>query len=114
MDYKSWGGVLEYTLWSDKLVHLTIPVWIGGGEVEMDRKDNFGDINPNPYGEQYFFVVEPSAMLEINLHKYVKLNAGIGYRAVSNMTYRNFDQSALIGITGNVGLKIGLFNTCKK
>jgi hypothetical protein len=60
-------------------------------------------------GESNFLVVEPSALLEINLHKYVRLNVGGSYRVVGDMTYRNFDQSALSGLAGHVGLRFGLF-----
>jgi hypothetical protein len=113
MDYRAFGGFIEYTLWSEKLVHLTIPIFIGGGEVEMDLKDSYSGNDGNPYGERSFFIIEPSACLEINLHKFLKLNAGVGYRMANNMTYRNFDQTALTGFTGNIGLKMGLFKRNK-
>jgi hypothetical protein len=114
MDYRVGGGFIEYTFWPDKLVHLTIPLFIGGGEVEMDLKDSYSGNDQNLYGEKFFFIIEPSANLEINLHKFLRLNAGVGYRMASNMTYRNFDQSALTGFTGNIGLKLGLFKRNKR
>lgn len=104
MDYWSVGGFLEYTLLSDKILHLTFPLYIGGGEVEMDRESGDLDI-----GEAYFFTVEPSALLEINVHKFVRFNLGAGYRIMGQMNYRNLDQSDLSGLTGYAGLKIGLF-----
>ncbi|MBY0479062.1 MAG: hypothetical protein K2Q24_15545 [Chitinophagaceae bacterium] len=103
------GGLLEYTLWSDKVVHLTFPLAIGAGKVEMDRLDNIRSISGQPYGEKTFFFAEPSALVEINLHKYVRLNAGAAYRFVGNMAYRNFNQTALTGLSGVIGLKFGLF-----
>jgi hypothetical protein len=109
MDYRAWGGFIEYTLWSTKLVHLTFPLLIGGGEVEMDKRDNYSDSNQNPYGEKMFFILEPSVFFEINLHRFVRFDAGISYRIVNDMTYRNFNQSSLIGFTGTIGLKIGVF-----
>jgi len=104
MDYWSAGGFVEYTVWSKKLVHLTLPVSLGISEVQMD--DSFGAAG---LGEAKFFQIEPSAMVELNLHKYVRLNAGAGYRFVSNMNYRNFNQNDVSGLTGYLGLKIGLF-----
>lgn len=103
------GGLIEYTLWSANAVHLTFPLIIGTGKVEMDRLDGIRNISGQPYGEKYFFFAEPSALLEINLHKYVRLNAGANYRFVGKMAYRNFNQSALSGISGVVGLKLGKF-----
>lgn len=104
MDYRAAGGFLEYTLYSDKLVHVTFPLFIGGGEVEMDNENGSAGL-----GEQGFFLIEPSAMLEVNLHKNLRFNVGAGYRIVNEMSYRNFDQSALSGLTGYVGLKFGIF-----
>ncbi len=105
MDYWSLGGFVEYTAWSKKLVHLSFPLFIGFGEVEMDNEPDNLEL-----GEAYLFLVEPSALLEVNLHKYVRFNVGAGYRIVGDMTYRNFDQSDISGFTGYVGLKIGLFD----
>jgi hypothetical protein len=60
-------------------------------------------------GEASFIQIEPSALLEVNLHKYVRLNLGAGYRLISQVTYRNLNQNDLSGLTGYVGLKFGLF-----
>lgn len=104
MDYWTVGGFAEYTLFSKKLVHFTFPLFVGYGEVQMDNEN--GDAG---LGEANFFKIEPSALLEINLHKYVRFNIGAGYRFVSEMNYRNFNQSDISGLTGYLGLKIGLF-----
>jgi hypothetical protein len=104
MDYWSVGGFAEYTLLSKKVFHLTFPFYIGYGEVEMD--DEYGD---ERLGEANFLQLEPSALLEVNLHRFVRINLGAGYRVVGQMSYRNFDQSDISGMTGYVGLKFGLF-----
>lgn len=104
MDYWSVGGFAEYTLLSKKIFHLTLPLYVGYGEVQMDN-----EIGDPGLGEANFFQIEPSALLEVNLHKYVRLNLGAGYRFVGQMDYRNFNQSDISGFTGYLGLKIGLF-----
>jgi hypothetical protein len=104
MDYWATGGFIEYTLLSDKLVHISFPVSAGFGEVQMDNEAGEAGL-----GESNFFVLEPAALLEVNLAKYVKLNAGAGYRVVGQMNYRNFNQNDLSGFNGRIGLKIGLF-----
>jgi hypothetical protein len=104
MDYWSAGGFTEYTLFSKKLVHLSLPLYVGYGEVQMDSENSDPEL-----GESNFVKIEPSALLELNLHKYVRFNAGIGYRIVSEMNYRNINQSDISGITTYFGLKIGLF-----
>lgn len=104
MDYWSVGGFAEYTWNASKLVHLTFPVYVGYGEVQMDNE--IGDAG---LGEANFFQVEPSALIEINMHKAATLNVGAGYRIVGNMEYRNFNQSDLSGLTGYIGVKFNLF-----
>ncbi len=104
MDYWTVGGFTEYTLFSKKMVHLSFPLYVGYGEVQMDNENGEARL-----GEANFFQVEPSALLEVNVHKYVRFNLGAGYRFVGQMNYRNFNQSDLAGITGYVGLKFGLF-----
>jgi hypothetical protein len=104
MDYWTVGGFAEYTLYSKKLIHFTFPLYLGYGEVQMDNEN--GDAG---LGEANFFQVEPSALLEVNLHKHIRFNLGAGYRFVTNMEYRNFNQADLSGLTAHVGLKFGLF-----
>lgn len=104
MDYWTVGGFAEYTLFSKKVAHLTFPLYVGYGEVEMDNENEDVEL-----GEANFFQVEPSALLELNLHKYVRFHIGAGYRFVGQMDYRNFDQTDISGLTGYVGLKFGLF-----
>jgi hypothetical protein len=104
MDYWSVGGFVEYTLLSRRTFHVTFPVFVGYGEVEMDNER--GDAG---LGEANFFQVEPSALLEINLHRYLRLNIGAGYRWLGPMTYRNFSHTDMAGLTGHIGMKFGLF-----
>ncbi len=104
MDYWTVGGFAEYTLFAKKVVHLTFPLYVGYGEVQMDNENGDAGLR-----EANFFQIEPSVLSEINLHKYVRFNIGAGYRFVGQMNYRNFNQSAISGLTGYVGLKFGLF-----
>jgi hypothetical protein len=104
MDYWSVGGFAEYTIFANNLMHFTFPLYLGYGEVQMDNEG--GDAG---LGEANFLQVEPSALLEVNLHKYLRFNVGGGYRFVQEMEYRNFNQADISGFTGYVGFKFGLF-----
>ncbi|MEZ4987083.1 MAG: hypothetical protein R2795_18925 [Saprospiraceae bacterium] len=104
MDYWTVGGFAEYTIFSKKVFHLTAPLYVGYGEVEMDNEN--GDAR---LGEANFFQIEPAALIEINLHKNVRFNIGAGYRFVGSISYRNFNQSDISGLAGYIGLKFGLF-----
>jgi hypothetical protein len=112
------GGFVEYSLWSDQLIHLTIPLFIGGGELSLDNR---GDDNQqdwySSYGDDYFFVVEPGLQAELNLYKYVRFHLGAGYRIVNGIDYNetsdtenlNLGNSDISGFTLSAGLEIGLF-----
>lgn len=104
LDYRSFGGFVEYTAWANRLVHVTFPLMVGWGEVEYDREEGAANL-----GEANLFQVEPAALVELNLHKHLRLHGGAGYRFVGNMTYRNLDQSNISGLTVYLGLRIGLF-----
>lgn len=104
MDYWNAGGYVEYTILAKKLMHLTLPIYLGYGEVQMDNE--MGELD---LGEVNFTTLEPNLLLELNLHKYAKFNIGGGYRWVSEMNYRNFNQNDISGITASVGFKFGIF-----
>ncbi len=103
MDYRAAGAYLEYTVQPTKLVHVSFPLLIGMAEVEMDNEAGSAG-----FGEENFFVIEPGANLEINLHKNLRLNAGAAYRITGDLAYRNVDTSDVQGFVGSIGLKLVL------
>lgn len=105
LDYWSAGALLEYTFFSERLLHLSMPLFLGYGELEMDNE--LGDLD---LGEQGFFQIEPAVLLELNLHKYARLNIGAGYRFISDVNYRNLNQNNVNGVTAYLGLKFGWFS----
>jgi len=104
LEYWTAGGFAEYTLLSKKVIHLTFPFYIGYGEVRMYNENGVAGL-----GKENLLQIEPSALLEVNLFKYTRLNLGAGYRFVGEMDYRNLNQSDLSGLTAYVGLKFGSF-----
>ena len=104
MDYRSFGGFIEYTILAKKAIHLSFPLYVGYGEVEMDNEQGSARL-----GEANFFKIEPSALIEVNLLRNIRFNAGAGYRLVSNVQYRNLNQTDLSGLTGYIGFKLGIF-----
>ena len=103
------GGFIEYTLHASKLVHLTLPLAVGMMEIEIDEEGRDFD-----YEETKTFFVEPGAQLEVNLHRFARLHAGVGYRIMGE----KFENSPGVhdagnSLTFNVGLKMGLFQIKK-
>ena len=109
LDQRYYGLKFEYAIQSGKVVHVNFPVEIGAGETELDLKDSYDNDGIVPADDAWFAYLEPGVALEINLQKYVKLNFSVGYRLVSDLSYRNLTEKDLIGMTYSVGLKIGIF-----
>ncbi|MDN3204167.1 hypothetical protein [Algoriphagus sediminis] len=105
MDFRWFGGFFEYTLFADRKFHLTFPVLIGGAEVDRDEQIPGTDEN----FEANFFLVEPSALLEINLLQNLRFNIGFGYRFAGDFAFSGIDQSEISGFSAQAGLKFGLF-----
>lgn len=104
LEYWTVGGFAEYTLLSKKVIHVTFPLYVGYGEVQMYNENGVAGL-----GKENLFQIEPSALLEVNLFKNTRLNVGAGYRFVGEMDYRNLNQSDLSGLTAYLGLKFGIF-----
>jgi hypothetical protein len=106
LDVHAAGGFIEYTILSSKLFHLTIPVALGTLEMEGDEYDGIDELE----GERRTFYVEPAVQAEVNLHKYARLHAGLGYRFMGNSTATGaFIPEADNAVTFQVGLKLGMF-----
>jgi hypothetical protein len=104
------GLKLEYLLKPDNPVHLTFPLELGAGDVELDLKDNFENSNISvPSEDRGFFYIEPGIALEVNVMKYLKFGIGASYRLVSNMTFRTVSSNDLQGFNISAGIKVGLF-----
>ena len=103
MDFWTAGGFVEYTVAANKLVHLTVPVMIGVGELQADN--DAGDLG-SP--EATFLVIEPAVLLEVNLMKNMRFNLGTGYRITSDFDYLGVNQNDMAGLRFHGGLKFVL------
>ena len=100
------GGFIEYTVYTNKLVHLSFPLAVGMMEIEIDNEGRDFD-----FEERKTLFVEPKALVEVNLHRFARLNAGLGYRIMGG-TIEDFPGVPEAGnaLTFQVGLKMGLFS----
>jgi hypothetical protein len=108
---QKWGGVrCEYAMMSGKVIHLTFPIEVGIGELELDLKDNYeSEVITIPRNNASFLYLKPGIAAEVNLFKHLKLNFATSYRFVSDVTFRNLNQKDLKGIYYSLSLKIGIF-----
>lgn len=115
------GLLLEYTLFPKSVVHVTFPVLIGGGGASYitdnensewedgDGNDNEWEDCHNNLDSDAFFVIEPGVRAEVNILKFMRLNAGISYRYVGDLQLINTSGDLMNNFTATVGLKFGKF-----
>ncbi|MDE0561750.1 hypothetical protein OU792_17255 [Algoriphagus sp. NF] len=100
------GGFIEYTLQASKMIHFTFPLAFGIMELEVDEEGRDFD-----YEETKTLFVEPGAQVEVNLHRFARLHAGLGYRVMTG-PIEDFPGVPEAGnaLTFQIGLKMGVFN----
>ena len=111
------GPVFEWRVFPDRTIGLNLHVLIGGGWRYADdfyyahfdgpRVDHRG--GPQPVNAHYaipygwygdgFFVAEPEAQVVVRLGSSMRLQGGVGYRAVS--------ENGLSGVSGSVSMQFG-------
>ncbi len=110
------GLLLEYTLFPKSTVHVTFPVLIGGGGATYIIDQKYEDLEDHDYNTCHetldtdgFFVIEPGVRAEVNILKFMRLNAGISYRYVGGLDLINTSTNLMNNFTASVGLKFGKF-----
>ncbi|MDQ1332333.1 MAG: hypothetical protein QG576_367 [Bacteroidota bacterium] len=109
-----YGGIyIEPILLPRFPVHLSFPVLIGAGGISFVTKDI--EISENLIEDSNtFLLVEPSAEIELNLTKFLRLAFGVAYRLPSQFdvglpdTY-SIDVESLRTVSYLVTLKVGKF-----
>lgn len=110
------GLLLEYTLFPKSMVHVTFPVLIGGGDASYITDPDYSDWDEDDCDEHrrtldkdQYFIVEPGVRAEINILKFMRLNAGVSYRYVAGLDLINTSSTVMNNFTATVGLKFGKF-----
>jgi hypothetical protein len=110
LEFGCGGFMLEYTPYSEKLLHLSLHGMIGAGGVRYAVKDyktdNDDDVN---YNEDAFFVLEPGVDAILNVTEAFRVGAGLAYRYVNDVEYEDLTNSDLSGVSGQVVLRFGVF-----
>lgn len=107
--FGGYGGImLGYIIAPSEIIHISFPVLLGAGGVE---------VAPIINGERSilersaFFVVEPNVEIEINMTRFMRLAVGGGYRLVqgSDLDIGNISDDDLSSWTAGVSFKFGKF-----
>ncbi|MEI7727166.1 MAG: hypothetical protein WCK09_18800 [Bacteroidota bacterium] len=112
--YGGYGGVkFEFKLLPTSPLHVNFPILIGGGGLTYYtgsmHNHNYNNNNGTTLDWDAFFVVEPGVMLEINLLKFMQLDAGISYRYTPDLDLMETSAGLINNFNANLSLKFGKF-----
>ena len=108
-----YGGLsVEYSMFSNKIIHFTIPVVVAAGSItlyEDNNNDNYYFNYFDEYESSTALVVEPGVNIEVNLFKFLRVDLGASYRLVSGTDLVNLTDEDLSDLSFNATLKFGIF-----
>jgi hypothetical protein len=112
--FGGYGGLkMEFKVWPTSPVHLSFPILIGGGGMAFNTSyyhdHNYNYDNGNTIDSDGFFVVEPGVMVELNLLKFMRLDAGISYRYAPDLDLIYTSSGLINNFNVNLSLKFGKF-----
>lgn len=93
------GLTMEYSFWSEKLIHGSFGALLGGGQIRLREQEGSTDTSA-------LFVAEPGVNIMMNLTKSLEFGAGCSYRYINGADDGDFSNSKLSGITGGIFLRI--------
>ncbi len=101
-----YGGLeIEYIVDSQKLLHYSFGLLIGGGSVYYKVEGLYwAERDGNS-----FFVAEPAANVELNVVSFFRINVGLGYRFAAGGEMRGITDSNLRGLAPTLTFKFGSF-----
>jgi len=113
--YGGYGGVkFEFRILPSAPVHVNFPILIGGGGLVYNTR-TFMNYNHNSNSGgmtldwDAFFVVEPGVMLELNLLRFLRFDAGVSYRYTPDLDLVNTRTSLINNFNAAISLKFGKF-----
>jgi hypothetical protein len=102
-----YGGVfLEFTVFPEKLVHLRIRSLLAAGGLTYSLRNDYS--LEDSEGAAYF-MFSNVVSVEVNLFKFVRAFAGVGYRSVEGGDLPGLNASELSGLETQFGFKFGKF-----
>ncbi|WP_338791821.1 hypothetical protein [Bernardetia sp. MNP-M8] len=109
-----YGGVtLEPVIGSRLPIHVTFPTTIGAGWVgyvkDWKHEKAYTNHEDDLLDDEIFFVLEPSAMVEMNLTKILRVSMGGSYRFTDDVKLLETSKNALQGFAFQFSVKLGRF-----
>jgi hypothetical protein len=114
--YGQGGLMLERVIKSNRSIHLVVNMFSGVGftaqyhRPQWDEWDDWDDFNDlASHDENWFYVLEPGAQLEMNLFRWLRFSPGISYRKTYGSNGLGLSDNNLSNWSYNLTLKIGGF-----
>ena len=112
--YGGYGGVkFEFKVLPSSPVHVNFPILIGGGGLVYNtgtyHYQNHNNNSGSTLDWDSFFVVQPGVMVELNLVKFLQLDAGVSYRYSPDLNLMNTSSGLINNFNLNLSLKFGKF-----
>ena len=104
------GLLLEYTFFTNKKIHFSIPVVVGvAGIYIYEDDDDYFNSEWDEIENSAAFVVEPGINIELNMFKFFRIDLGASYRLISQTDLVYLQDEDLSDITINATFKFGFF-----
>ncbi len=112
--YSQGGLKLERVFGSNRSIHFVINMFSGVGFTAQYDRNQWYDYNSNTqtnplHDENWFYVLEPGAQLEMNLFRWMRLSPGVSYRQTYGSNGLGLSDTGLSDWTYNITLKFGGF-----
>ena len=111
--YGGYGGLmLGYIIAPKEVIHISFPVLIGAGGVEVtDDSRPVVDDQRATIERSAFFVVEPTLEIEMNVARFLRIAIGGGYRFIQgvDLDVNNISNDDLSSWTAGISFKAGKF-----
>jgi len=105
------GILLGGTILSKEIIHLSLPLVLGAGSIQLSDDDFFqnGSNSDFTIENSAFFVAEQAVQLEFNITRSLRLAAGASYRMVRGLELRNLSDDNLSDWTAQISVRFGRF-----
>ncbi len=111
--FGGYGGiVLGYIIAPTEIIHVSFPVLIGAGGVEVaEEGTEIVNGERSVLDRSAFFVVEPNVEIEINMTRFMRLGIGGGYRFIqgTDLDVGDVSNEDLSSWTAGISFKFGKF-----
>ena len=109
--FGQFGLVTEYIVASNKVFHVGFHLFTGAGFTGQYERFNWdgNSSGHSDFNEDFFTVVEPGVLIELNLMKWMRFSPGISYRAAFGSNTPGLSDNDLSNLSYNLTLKFGKF-----